>query len=884
MSLRQQLAKLGHLFGRRKSGDDLAEEIRSHLEMEEQDNRESGMPADEARYAALRRFGNVTRAQERSREMWSWTLIETFGQDLRYGLRQLRRSPGFTAVAVLTLALGIGANTAIFSVLDAVLLRPLPYPEPQRLYKVWMRFTDIHSPHDENYVSPPEFRDLEQLNKSFRGLAAINTDTYNLGLKGSPERVQGAAVSPGLFQILGVQAQMGRTFLPEEAQPGRDHEILLSHGLWTRAFGANPGVVGSTFRVDAVPMTVVGVMPQGFAYPDDSEVWTPLSFTADDLSPNNRGSHYLEVLARIEPGVSIAHARADMDRVSKTIIEQNRDYPYEKVGFRILLNPLLEDTVGDVKASLWIIMAAVALVLLIACANVANLLLARASNRQRETAVRVAVGAGSARLMRQLLTESALLALLGGLAGLALTPVALRGLLALTADSLPRIAQTRIDAWALAFTLGASLATGILFGLAPALHARRAGPFDLLKSGRGGPMTPSHRIRGALVIGEAALSLLLLAGAGLLLRSFLQILRVDPGFRPEGVLTLQVALPETQYSKPQQVRTFYNDLLERVRRLPGVQAAGAVNLLPLGGQNGSGTVTMDSTAVPLDQTAVETDWRRATPGYFEALGIPLIQGRFFDERDIESSPPVAIIDETLAQTFWPNQDPLGKRLHRGPITGKTPWSTVVGVVRHVHNRTLEARSRVEAYWPATQVPANAMTVVVRASGNPMNLAPAIRSEVFALNNELPVYKIRTMDAVIGDSVARRKVALVLLGMFAGLALLMASVGVYGVTSYTVNLRRPEIGLRMALGARPGQMLVLLMWQGISLTLAGLGIGLVVSFGMTRLMGSMLFSVRPTDPLALGAAAGILCLVAALATLIPARRAMKVDPMVALRYE
>ncbi len=808
--------------------------------------------------------------------------MATLISDLRYGLRMLRKNPGFTLVAVLTLALGIGANTAIFSVLDAVLLRPLPYNKPERLIKVWTRFTGIGLPNDQNWVSVPEFHDFQQLNKSFDGIAAIRTGTFNLGVKGSPERVVGASVSPSLFIILGVQARLGRTFLPEEAQPGHDREVVLSDGLWKRAFGGRPDVIGSTVRVDAVPMIVVGVMPAGFDYPQESEIWGPLAFSPDDLSPSSRGGHGLEVLGRIKPGLSFAQVKEDMDRVGKTMIEQNPSYPYAKYGFGIILVPLLEETVGDVKASLWVLMAAVGLVLLIACANVANLLLVRASGRQRETAVRIALGAGPGRLARQLLTESAALALLGGLAGLAFTPWVLRGLTALSAQSLPRVIGTRIDGWALAFTLIVSLATGVLFGLAP---ARRAGAYEVLKTGRNTQGGPSNRLRSALVMGEAALSLILLAGAGLLLRSFVKILEVDPGFRPEGVLTLRVSLPDAKYSKDDQVRAFYHELLGRVQALPGVEDAGAVTLLPLGGLSGSGTTTIDTQSVPLEDTTPEADWRGVTPNYFKAMGISLIRGRYFEESDSETSQPVAIIDETLAQTYWPNQDPIGKRLHLGDRQStRRPWMTVVGVVQHVRNRTLEARSRVEVYWPQAQRPSGSMAVVIRYSGNPLSLAPTIQKEVSSIDPDLPVYRVRTMNEVMGDSVARRRLALILLAVFAGLALVLASIGIYGVTSYSVNQRQQEIGLRMALGARRRDVLGLVFRQGLSSTLAGLGVGLLAALGLTRLMGSLLFAVRPADPLALGGAAVLLTAVAVLAIFIPARRATKVDPMVALRYE
>jgi putative ABC transport system permease protein len=805
-------------------------------------------------------------------------------QDLRLSLRQMRMRPGFTAVVVITLALGIGANAAIFSVLDAVLLRPLPYNHPEQLVKVWTRFTGIGQPNDQNWVSAPEFHDFVELNHSFSELAVIDSGSFNLGVKGSPQRVVGSAISPNLFPMLGAQPLLGRNFLAEEAQPGRDKEVILSYGLWQRTFAANPHAIGTTLHVDGVPMTVVGVMPAGFAYPDESEIWGPRAFSPDDLSEGSRGSHGLEVLGRIKPGLSLAQVQSDMDRVGNTIIEQHRSYPYQKFGFGIILHPLLEETVGDVKTSLWVLMAAVGLVLLIACANVANLLLVRASERQQEMGVRMALGASGWRIARQLLTESVLLALVSGAAGLALTPWALRGLNIIAAPSLPRAVNTAIDGRVLIVMLAVALATGILFGLAPALQSRRSRNWAAIKSAHSTEGSQSKRLRSALVMGETALSLILLAGAGLLMRSFQNILQVDPGFRPDSVLTMHIALSDAEYSKPEQIRSFYSGLLDRIQKLPGVRSAGAASLIPLSGQSSSGTLTIDSQSVPMEDTEPEADQRVVTPGYFQAMGISLVRGRFFEDRDSDTAPPVAIVDESLAQLFWPNQDPIGKRVHPGGRGPSTSWVTVVGVVRHVRNRTLEARSRVEVYWPQNQRPSGAMTLAILTSGNPMSLAPTIQREVAAIDPDLPIYRVRTMTEVMGDSVARRKLALILLAVFACVALLLASVGIYGVTSYVVTQRQREIGLRMALGAGRGQVLRLMIRQGMGTILAGLGIGMLLALLLTRLIGGMLFAVRPADPLALGGAAILLMLVALFAIFIPARRASRINPMQALRYE
>jgi len=677
---------------------------------------------------------------------------------------------------------------------------------------------------------------------------------------------------------------LGRTFLAEEAQPGREHEVVLSYEIWRRVFGGDPKVVGRTIDIDGVPNSVVGVMPAGFAYPSDTEIWGPLPFSPDDLSENSRGGHGLEVLGRIKPGLSLAQVQSDMDRVGRTMIEQHRSYPYEKYGFGVILHPLLAETVGDVRTFLMVLMAAVGLVLLIACANIANLLLARSAERQQEMETRIALGASGWRLSRQLLTESVVLAFAGGLVGLALTPLVLRGLVAIAAKSLPRAVHTGIDLRVLALTAVVSLATGVLFGLAPALQSARKRRFDVLKTGRNTEGRRPRRLRSMLVICETAISLLLVVGAGLLLRSFARILQVDPGFRPDGVLTLRVALPDAVYSKPEQVRGFYAGLLGRVRNLPGVQAAGAVSALPLSGEGGSGTTTMDTQSVALEDTTPEADKRVVTPEYFKSMGIALVRGRFFEDRDADGAPLVAIVDETLAQTFWPNQDPVGKRLHTGGRQSKAPWTTIVGVVRHVRNRTLEARSRVEVYWPASQRPYSAMTLAALAPGNPMNLVPTIQREVSAIDPDLPVYRVRTMTEVMGESLQRRRLALILLAGFAGLALLLASVGIYGVTSYGVVQRQQEIGLRMALGADRAEVLRMMIRSGMSTIAVGLALGVILALSLTRLMDGLLFAVHASDPAALVGAALLLSIAAFLAILIPARRATKVDPMVALRYE
>jgi putative ABC transport system permease protein len=807
-------------------------------------------------------------------------------QDVKYGLRMLVRNRGFTAVAVLTLGLGIGANTAIFSVINGVLFRPLPYRDPGRLMMVWMRFTGIGIPNDRNWVSAPEFRDLQELNRSFADLAAIGDDVFNLGVQGTPQRIEGADVSPSLFSALGVRARLGRTFLPEEAQPGRNKVVVLSDGLWKRAFGGDPNVVGRSISINSSAALVVGVMPPGFEFPAHAEMWAPLAFMPQDLSPDNRGSHSYEVLARIKPELSLAQARADMEAVSSSIIQQNPGYPYRRFNFTVLLSPLLEETVGDAKTPLWMLTGAVGFVLLIACANVAGLLLARAEARGKETAIRVSLGAGPWRIVRQSLTESVLLAGIGGFLGLGVAPQILKAVVTLGATALPRVANVKIDLRVLAFTTAVSLLVGILFGLAPALQSLAGARYDTLKEGgrASGPGRGRHRVLKALVVGETAIALVLLAGAGLLLKSFVRVLDVKPGFDPEGVVTMRVALPMQKYTKPVQWRDFYARLLARIQALPGVEAAGAVNILPLSGESESGTVTVDTRAVPPDQTTPEADMRPVTPGFFKALRIPLIRGRYLDERDSESSPAVAVIDETLAQTYWPNEDPIGKRLKPGGQESKASWMTVVGVVGHVRYRTLTAPSRVEVYWPEAQGPDPGMGLAIRTATDPARLAATVQKTMQEIDPDQPAYHVATLEELMADSVAERRLALILLAAFAGVALLLAAIGTYGVLAYSVAQRTHEIGIRMALGAERAGVLRMVTREGLRLVGFGVVIGVAGTLGLTRLIATMLFAVRPSDPLILISVSLLLAAVALVSSYIPARRATKVDPMVALRYE
>ena len=811
--------------------------------------------------------------------------METVLQDVRYAWRILLRSPGFTIVAILSLALGIGATTAIFSIVDAVILKPLPYPRPEQLVQLWMRFTGIGIPNDHNWVSAPEFVDLQQ-NKSFSQIAAIHDESYNVNVSGAPERIEAAVVSPSFFPMLGVQAQHGRVFLPQEGLAGHERVVLLSDGLWKRRFGADPAVLGRKLVMNTQSYLVVGILPRGFQFPQDVEMWTPLVFSADDLSPDNRGSHSLMAIARIKENLSLEQARSDIAAVSRRIIEQNPGYHYKDVNFSVILVPLIEQEVGDIKTALWVLMGAVSLVLLIACGNVANLLLVRASARQREIAVRQALGAARGRLIRQLLTESLILALAGGVTGLALAYAVLRLVMA-GAASFPRVAETRMDIGVLVFAMLVSVSTGILFGLAPAFQSARHATRQALQEGsRGTAGGASQRLRSALAVAELALSLALLAGLGLLIRSFLRLQEVDAGFQPDGVLTMRISLPEQKYAKPEQTRAFYRELLDRMRQLPGVDAAGGASGLPLSGTGWSGTTTIDTQAVPQKETTPEADQRPVIPGYFEAMGIPLVRGRYFDQRDNETSAMVAIVDETLAKTYWPHQDAIGRRIKQGGRESNAPWRVIVGVVRHVRYRTLESPSRVELYWPYAQTgfALDSMSLAIHSTADPRRLANAIQKQVLALDPDQPVYRIRTMHELMEESVARRRLSMFLLAAFAGAALLLSAVGIYGVMSYSVARRAREMGIRIALGARNGNILWLVLGQSLWMTAAGLSIGIAGSLVLTRFLSSLLFHVKATDPFTYTVVALFLALVALVASLVPAYRATTIDPVNALRQE
>ena len=803
-------------------------------------------------------------------------------QDLRYGLRMLAKNPGFTTVAVIALALGIGANSAIFSVVNTVLLRPLPYKNPERLVMVWEENSKQGYPRDTpaaaNYV------DWRDQNHVFEDMAAIVEISFNLTRVGDPERIDGQRVSASLFSLIGVEPQLGRAFRAEEDKPGANHVVVMSHGLWQRRFGADPAIIGRPINLNGESFTVVGVMPRSFQFPTrNDQLWVPIAFDAKEAG--NRGSHYLEVIARIKPGITLQEAQAEMTTIASRLQQQ---YPGTNTSIGAVVTPLHEHVVGDIKPALLVLLGAVAFVLLIACANVANLLLARAAVRQKEIALRLALGASRQRLIRQFLTESVLLAAFGGGIGLLFAVVGLSVLKRFIPPNISHAQAITIDAKVLIFTVVVSLVTGLIFGLAPATQAANFNLNDTLKeSGRDSAAgSRGNRIRGLLVVSEVAVSFILLIGAGLLINSFLHLRNIDPGFRAEKKLTMKIVLPEVRYADKEQRGVFYRELIRRVETLPGVVSAAVATSLPLTESGNSVGVSIEGRADPAPDRVPIVITRMISPRYFETMGIPLLKGRAFTEEDKAESPAVIVISETTARQFWPGEDALGKQLKIGfPSNSENKWLTVIGVVKDVRQYELVVEPKPQMYLPFTQ--ANFFeprALVVKTNLEPLSLAATVRKTVWEIDRDQPVSNVASMENIVSNSVARQRFSMLLLGIFASLALVLAAVGIYGVMSYSVAQRTHEIGIRMALGAQRGDVLKLTIGQGLRLVVTGVIIGLAAAFVLSRVMSSLLFGISPTDPLTFITISLVLVSVAILASYIPALRASRVDPMFALRYE
>jgi predicted permease len=804
-------------------------------------------------------------------------------RDLRFALRTLRKNAGLTSVIVLSLAIGIGANTAIFSVVDALLLKPLPYPHPDRLAVLWLRSPGIGIPQD--WPSPGQYIDIQTQNHSFEEMSISHGDQWTLTGLERPERIEGIQTSSSLFRLLGAKPLLGRVLLPEDDVPGRPAVVVLSNALWQRLFNSDPGIVGRSITLSDKAYTVAGVLPRDFmlnnevmptvASIEKMEVYLPLPLGADAVK--RRGDENYNLMARLKPGVTVAQAQADIDVIAsriRTIDRRDRTFTISVVG-------LLEQVVGNVRRALLVLLGSVALVLLIACANVANLLLLRASGRQKEVAIRTALGAGWRQLVRQLLTESIVLGLLGGAAGLLIANWSLYVIRTVNPGNIPRLENIQIDSGVLAFTFGISILSGIVFGFAPAIRAARVDLNTTLKSGgrntqeEGGLGSSRLRLRSLLVVSELALSLVLLAGAGLLIRSFIRLQSVSPGFNTDHVISMRVSLNTPRADRVQA----FQQILQRISRLPGVQADGTVSSLPLTSSVGWGGINIEG-FTPQPGQEVQTDFRTATPDYFRAMQIPLLKGRFFDDHDITGSQSVGIVDQKFADRFWPNDNPIGKHIWFDP---KQPV-TVVGVVGIVKQYGLDTDGKIVTYMPQWQQPSGSTYLVARTSSAPDSLANAITREIHAVAPTAPVYNVRTMDDRLRDSLARQRFSTIMLGAFALFALILATVGVYGVISYLVSQGTHDIGIRIALGAPRTGILRLIVRQGMELAGMGIATGLIGAVLLTRLMSSLLFGVSATDALTFTAVAVVLAMVALLASFIPARRATRLDPLAALRDE
>ncbi len=877
--------RLRSLLRRGQVEQELDEELQYHLERQIEENLAEGMTAEAARYAALRTMGGIEQQKERCRDMRRVNFIEDFLQDLRYGMRGLAKSPVFTAVALLTLALGIGTNTAVFSVVNGVLLRPLPYNNPDRIITIWEPSRGGHT----LGLTDVEFFDIRDRNQVFEEVAAYATGAANFTGVGEPERVTATWVSSGFFQVLGVHPALGRVITTEDDKPDPARVVVLSYGLWQRRFAADQSVIGRQVSLNGNSRTIIGVMPLGFQFESgEVEMWLPLGLDPANVSPGERS---YSAIGRLRPDVTLEQARAEMNTTAALLAEEYKTRFPKGANSTSILNliPLHELIVGDVRPVLLLLLVSIGFVLLIACANVANLHLARGAARQKEIALRLALGAGRLRIIRQLLTESLILSALGGAAGLLLAYWGVGALLALSPASLPRTGEVGIDKTVLLFTLAVSLLAGIVFGLVPGMRFSHPELHALLKEGgRSMAGSSSRHTRHLLVVSELALAVLLLAGAGLTIKSFIRLLNVDPGFDPQNVLTARINLPQSKYPQHQQIDAFYKQLLERVEAAPGVETAGTVTVLPLSGMNSNASFEIEGRPRASDEVAQNADYRMVSLNYFRALGIPLLEGRYFAATDREDVPGVVIINQAMKHDFWPGEEALGKRINLG-VPG-SPWLTIIGIIKDVKHKALNVTSKPEFYFLHSQNAYKALgiyrslTVAVRGMAEPVALTGVVKSAVQAIDKDVPVAKVETMERILSSSVAQPRFTMLLLGIFAIVALALAAVGIYGVMAYSVGQRKHEIGIRMALGAQRRDVVRLIVGQGMGMAVIGIGIGLSLAFALTRVMSGLLFEVSTTDTPTFVVISLLPLAVALAASLLPAWRALKVDPMEALRYE
>jgi putative ABC transport system permease protein len=811
--------------------------------------------------------------------------MDAFAHELRYATRRLLRSPGFTATVLLTLALGIGANTALFSVVNAILLRPLPYREPERLVSVFHFYPSLNDM--EAPVSNRGFRDYRDKTPYFDGLAVSAGWSANLTGSGDPERLQGSRVSGLWFRTLGVAAQIGRTLLPEEDEPGRDKVVVLSDGLWRRLYGGRREAVGERIMLNNEPYEIVGVMPPTFRdfYNRQAQLWKPLALRPDQFA-GGYTNEYLNLVARLKAGVSFEQARGGMAAFAEQVKRDNPDQFGPLSQWTLKVRTLTDIATGKIRPALLVLLGAVGFVLLIACANVANLMLARAASRTKEIAIRAALGAKRWHVVRQLLAESMLLALAGGALGLLLAYLGVRALVALNPTNVPRVDELGVDGTVMAFTLGVALLTGLLFGLVPALQVSRADLHETLKEG--GRSAVADRTAGgmrrALVVAEVALALTLLIGAGLLIKSVARLQGVDPGFDPRNLVTFGVPLPATKYRNDTTQAAFFTELLPRLAALPGVKGVAMTSVMPFGGSWSTSSFSIVGVQLPQDQPGPWGDYRQVNGEFFGTMRIPLLKGRVFDSRDAMGAPRVAVIDDEAVKRWFKDRDPIGQQIYYGSPTDTANFITIVGVVGHTAHEGLDAERRLQVYLPHTQSTDSYMFIALRTDGDPLRLVGQAREAVRSVDRDQPIANVDTMEQLVEQSVGQRRLSMLLLGLFSAIALLLAAVGIYGVMSYGVAQRSHELGIRMALGAARRDVLGLVLGQGARLAAVGVALGLAGAFGLTRFITSQLYSVSPTDPATFGAVAGALLAAALLATLLPAMRATRVDPVVALREE
>jgi predicted permease len=882
--LSELFRRLGMLLRSERFDRDLQDEMRLHLELRQQEHMGEGLSREDAHAAARRKFGNVTLLGEVSGDAWGWRWLEHFALDLRFGARTLLRTPGFTAIAVIALALGIGANTAIFSVVNAVLLRPLAYQDPGRLVTV------LH--YGNSPVAVANYIDWRDQSRSFETMAAAEYWSPNLTGSDPPEHLTGLEVTQNLLPMLGIKPLLGRLFVTGEDQKGAEHEVILSHRLWQRRFSGDPNVLEKTIILNGEAYSVVGVMPPEFKFAPfwatHAESWVPLAF-GDRV--HNRGGNSLRIFARLKPGVTLAQARAEMATITARLEKQ-----YPGTNREVVVTPLKENVAGKVEAPLLLLLGAVGFVLLIACANVAHMLLARTTDRQREIAVRTALGAGRTRVIRQFLTENLLLATIGASAGLLLALWGTHVLIALSPANLPRVETVAIDGHVLVFLLGVTVLTAVGVGLAPAMHATVANLSGALKEGgRGGSDgIRRNRLRSFLVVSEFALAFMLLIGAGLMIRSFLALQSVDPGFNPHHVLSMVVSVAGSKEAEANRRGIFYRQLLRQIGALPGVESVGGINHLPLAGDLWGWSFTIEGRPKPRPGESPGAVYRIVMPGYFETMRMPLLRGRTITDNDDVHAPGVVIINERAAREYWPGEDPLGKRITFDDDKQNPPtWLTVIGVAKNAKQGDWASDPYPEAYLAALQnreflgTPGSHMayiTLVVRTGGDPAELAPAVKKTVWQFDRNLPISEVLTMDRVVADANAQPRFEMLLLGVFAAVALLLAAVGIYGVMSYAVSRRAHEIGIRISLGAGRADVLRMVVRQGMVQALAGTAAGVAGALLLSQLMAKMLYGVRPTDPVTFAGVTIVLGVAALLATCVPARQATRIEPIVALRHE